>query len=259
MDFIDTHAHFDTFAAEGSVAEQVAACEKAGVSRVVAIGGSPDANELAVALSREYPEKLYATVGMDRDYAEKAWDAEVLGDLAAVDTVVAIGETGLDYHYEKENKAAQLELFEAMLDLALQVKKPVVVHSREADEDTVASLRKYVERCDAAVPGVLHCFTGSQAFADSLIDLGLYISFSGILTFKNAASLREVAKSIPLDRIVIETDAPYLAPVPYRGKRNEPAWVVEVAKCLAEIRDEPLSLIAEQTNENAQRLFPSLS
>lgn len=257
MRLIDTHAHFDDFVAEGNVAEILSNAHTAQVSRVIAIGGSPSANARALSLATQYPDVLRATVGLDREEIGKSADAGFLRTEAEHPFVVAVGETGLDYHYGPDTRDQQRALFAQMLDLAATVRRPVVVHSREADEDTLEHLRDFVARPGVATarPGVLHCFTGSEAFARQLIDLGFFISFSGIVTFKNAADLRAVARMVPADRILFETDAPYLAPVPHRGKRNEPAWVALVAAALATERGVPLQDLTEQVWDNAARLF----
>ncbi len=255
--FIDTHAHFDVFAAEGSTPELLARSAAAHVERIVAIGGTPAANALALDLARAHPDRLRAAVGFDRDELHAVHDDALLRAQAEDPSCAAVGETGLDYHYGPDTRDAQRALFERMLDLAAAVRKPVVIHSRDAEDDTLALLRAHCARTgvDAARPGVLHCFTGSPAFARRLADLGYFVSFSGIVTFKNAAPLREAARAVPADRLLVETDAPYLAPVPHRGKRNEPAWVVHVAAALAIERGVSLELLAQQVWENARRLF----
>lgn len=255
--FVDSHAHFDTFAASSGVPALIEAARAANVLRVVAIGGTPGANRLAVDLAVRHPEAIRAAVGYDRDEVGKSPDLAELDRLAGEGGVVAVGETGLDYHYSPETAPGQRELMEANLDVARRRRLPVVIHSRDADDDTLALLRDHARRWpgDPARLGVLHCFTGSEPFARKLLDLGLHISFSGIVTFKNAADLRAVARRIPADRLLIETDAPYLAPVPHRGKTNQPAWVAEVAAALASERNVSLQTLAEQTWLNAERLF----
>ena len=175
-----------------------------------------------------------------------------LRTLASAPEVVAIGETGLDYFYTKDSAALQKESFRQHLQLSKSLRKPVVVHTREARADTIEIIKQYG---DPAVAGVLHCFTESWEMASQALDLNYYISFSGIVTFKNAAELKEVAKKVPLDRLLIETDSPYLAPVPFRGKKNEPKYVVEVAKCIADLRGLALEEIAEITLNNYNNLF----
>lgn len=255
--FIDTHAHLDEFHKEGTVPEVLARARDAAVVRVVAIGGTPEANTRAMELATQYPNALRATIGLDRDEINRPIDLSTLRREALHPLVVAVGESGLDYHYGPDTRKEQRTLFAEMLDVAAMARRPVVVHSRDADEDTISMLRDFIARpgVDADRPGVLHCFTGSAPFARRLLDLGFLLSFSGILTFKNAADLRAVARMAPLDRILVETDAPYLAPVPNRGKRNEPAWVVHVATALARERGISLQSLAEHVWNNAARLF----
>jgi TatD DNase family protein len=253
----DSHAHLDAFAEDGSLADVLARAHAAGVLRTVAIGGSVSANQRAVDLARLYPRHLRATVGFDRDEAVGQPDWLAAEALLSDPHVVAVGETGLDYHYAPETAPAQRALFQANLERAARFRRPVVVHTREADEDTVHLLKDFARDWPGPADrvGVIHCFTGSAALATHLLDLGFYLSFSGIVTFKNAADLREVARRVPADRLLIETDAPFLAPVPYRGKRNEPAWVMEVAAALATVRNDTLQELAKQTWVNATHLF----
>lgn len=258
MRLVDSHLHFDTFDENGETGAILDRARAAGVQWMVAIGGSDDANEHAVRLAAAHPDCIRATVGYDRDLAATAWQGTLVEAAAREPGVVAIGETGLDYHYEPETAAGQRGLFEAMLELARRLQLPTVIHSRDAEADTLAMLEAHASAWagDPDRLGVLHCFTGNKRFAKRLVDLGYYISFSGILTFRNAEDLRAVARALPLDRILIETDAPYLAPVPYRGKRNEPAWVGEVARTLAAARgDVSVEEAASVTADNACRLF----
>ncbi len=256
--FTDSHFHLDHFALKGTIPDLLSASEDAQVTRMVAIGGSDDANRLALDTAKAHPDVLWSTAGYDRDLCiHWGGDTSVLRPLLDDPKVVALGECGIDY-FHKENPAdAQKELFGAMLDLAVEVRKPVIVHSREADEDTLAMLTEFSARWpDADRPcAVLHCFTGSKEFASALLDLNLMISFSGILTFRNAAEIRDVAAEIPEDRLLIETDSPYLAPVPHRGQRNQPAFVPHVAECLAEVRGTTPEEIGTVTTANAKRFF----
>ena len=257
MTWFDSHLHFDSFVEKDRLDDLLQNAEEAGVTRITAIGGSIDANALAVRLAGEYPERIYASVGFDRDEAGKEVDGSLLRKQLTCPGVVATGETGLDYHYGSDTAADQKKLFQLNLEAAAAVGKPVVVHSREADEDTLGMLKDFTAAWsgDPSRPGVLHCYTGDIAFARHLLDLGMMISFSGILTFRNAERLREVAAFVPEDRMLIETDAPYLAPVPYRGKRNEAAYVVEVGRKLAEVRGTGEQDVAALTTRNALFLF----
>jgi TatD DNase family protein len=225
---------------------------------MVAIGGSDEANALVYQTVKAHSEVMSCTAGYDRDLCT-TWngDVEPVRTLLAQPEVVAVGECGIDYFHKENPPENQKKLFAAMLDLAIEFQKPVIVHSREADEDTLAMLREFSNRWPVSDRpcAVLHCFTGSKTFAHALLDLNLMISFSGILTFKSAADLREVAATIPDDRLLIETDSPYLAPVPHRGKRNEPAFVPHVAECLAELRGVSAEDIGNLTTQNAKHFF----
>lgn len=253
----DSHAHLDAFVEDGTLGDVLDRARAAGVMRTVAIGGSNVSNLCAVESARRYPHQLRATVGFDREEAAGQPDWVAAEALLADPLVAAVGETGLDYHYAPETAPAQRALFQANLERAKRFSLPVVVHTREADEDTVQLLADFVRAWpgEAGRVGVIHCFTGSADLASRLLDLGFYISFSGIVTFKNAADLRDVARLVPSDRLLIETDAPFLAPVPFRGKRNEPAWVMEVAAALASVRNDTLQELTKQTWVNATRLF----
>ncbi len=254
---IDSHAHLDTFDEAGDVEAMLNRARDAGVRAVVAIGGSPEANRRTVRLAAAYPGRVFGTAGYDRDLAPRPPPVEDAAACLDQPGMVAVGETGLDYHYEPETATDQKRLFAAMLELAAERTKPVVVHSRDADDDTFAMLREYTRnwKGDPGGPGVLHCFTGNRAFARKLLDLGMMISFSGIVTFRNADSLREAAQLVPSDRTLIETDAPYLAPVPHRGKSNEPAYVVHVAETLATVRGVDVETIKRETALNTATLF----
>lgn len=232
MELFDTHAHFEGSAAE--IAAQLDRARAAGVVRVMAVGGSEELN--AAARRAETP---YRALGWDRDQAGR--------DLPPVDYdgVTAVGEIGLDYHYTPETRAAQRTLFAQQLDLARTRGLPVVVHTREADDDTLGLLREIPSK------GIIHCFTGSRPFCGRLLDLGFFVSISGIVTFKAAENVRDVARYIPGDRLLIETDAPYLAPVPRRGQPNEPAFLVHTARFLADLRQTPVEALAAQTAANA--------
>jgi len=274
--FFDAHVHFDDFAADGSLTAVLERAESSKVWKLLAVGGSPEANELSLKLAGEFPHRIFGSVGYDRGLAGEANDFALLREQAGrPETVaigetgldyfyepekpetVAIGETGLDYFYEPEKAKEQKELFFQCLETAAEVQKPVIVHTRDADDDTLGMLTDFskVWKGDPSRIGVLHCFTRGEAFAKALLDLGFHISFSGIVTFLNADPLREVAKYIPEDRLLIETDSPYLAPMPHRGKRCEPAFVVDTAKRLADLRGIPVESLAKATTENAMHLF----
>jgi TatD DNase family protein len=255
--FIDTHVHFDRFVKDGTFSELLEHTTEAQVLEMVAIGGSSEANALSLKLAQEHPGRIFGCAGYDRDLAPEVYDLAELRTYLENPLVKAVGETGLDYYYTAETAVEQKKLFSENLALAAEFKKPVVIHTRDADEDTIAILKDYAKDWsgDAARLGVLHCFTRDTAFARQVLDLGLMVSFSGIVTFANAGPLREVVKYVPDDRLLIETDSPYLAPVPMRGNRNEPAFVVHVAKQLAELRGCSVDFIANLTTENARTLF----
>jgi len=186
------------------------------------------------------------------DAAQHSSTSELLQQLGQDKRVVAIGETGLDYYYGKDSMQEQQSSFRSHIQAARALSKPVIVHTRDAQQDTLEIMRsEQVSECG----GVLHCFTESWEMAKAALDMGFYISFSGIITFKNAQALRDVARKVPDDRFLIETDSPYLAPMPYRGKQNRPSWVVHVAECLAEVRSSNVENIAELSSLNYKRLF----
>ncbi|MGE4489630.1 MAG: TatD family hydrolase [Kiritimatiellales bacterium] len=255
--FFDTHVHFDDFVADGTLEQIIGRAELSNVWKMVAVGGAPDANRIAQLMASAFPGRIFAAAGYDRHLAGTPVDITALRELAAKPETVAIGETGLDYFYEPEKAAEQQRLFFQCLETSIQSRKPVIVHTRDADADTLAMLTDFSNhwKGDAGRLGVIHCFTRDRKMAEAFLDLGFYISFSGIVTFLNADPLREVAKLIPDDRMLIETDSPYLAPVPHRGKRCEPAFVADTAKRLAELRGCAVESLAETTAANAAELF----
>ena len=252
---IDSHCHLDMadFAADHD--QMMARATAAGVAAMVTIGaGGPlEANDRAVALADDHAN-VYATVGVHPHEAAMVGDAVLatVESLARRPKVVAIGETGLDYHYDHSPRPQQRAAFAAFIQLARRLELPIVVHLRNADPDALDIMRAEGARDTG---GVIHCFSGDAASARAFLDLGFHISFSGIVTFKNAEALREAARLVPADRLLVETDAPFLAPIPYRGRRNEPALVVQTAAVLAEVRNEPLATVANSTRGNTERLF----
>jgi TatD DNase family protein len=253
---IDSHCHLDRLdlaAHGGSLDAALDAARAVGVGHFLCIGVSADNAATVKGLAERYAD-VDCSVGVHpldlEPGAEPALDW-LLGELAHP-KVVAIGETGLDYHYEPESAALQQASFRLHLEVARITGKPVIVHTREARADTLALLR------EAALPqaGVLHCFTEDWEMAKAALDIGFYISLSGIVTFRNAEALREVARQVPADRLLVETDSPYLAPVPHRGKPNLPQYVREVAEYLAVLRGVSYEALAEQTSSNFKRLFP---
>jgi TatD DNase family protein len=255
---IDTHAHLDyeDFAADFDAVLRRA--REAGVERVITIGTSLESSRRAVELAERHP-MIYAVVGVHPTTADEASGdiRSALRELAVHPRVAAIGETGLDYHHlpgEGKNAAfqqTQASIFRQQLDLAAELGLNVVIHQRDAWEDTLDILRDYTGR----LRGVFHCFGGTPAQAAEVLALGHLVSFTGIVTFKNAAVVRETAASVPADRLMVETDCPYLAPVPFRGKRCEPAHTREVAAAVAQARGESLETLAAQTTANAEAFF----
>lgn len=251
---VDSHCHLDfpDFASElDAVVDRARA---AGVRRMVTISTRVRKLDGLLAIADRY-EDVFCSVGTHPHHAHEELDisAADLVVLAGKDNVVAIGEAGLDYFYDNSPREAQAQGFRAHVAAARETQLPLVIHSRDADDDMARILED--EMGKGAFPAVLHCFTGGRALAMKAIDLGLYVSFTGILTFKKSDALRAIAAELPADRILVETDAPYLAPGKMRGKRNEPAFVVETAKVLAGIRTVSLEQIAEQTTQNFFRLF----
>ena len=252
--FIDTHCHLEDENFSADRAEVIERAKLAGVERIINFGSTPQSSEAVVELSKTFAE-LYAGVGIHPEEID-TFDANTcarLAELAANDKVTAIGEIGLDYHWEKdsERRLIQQKIFVAQLDLARQLHLPVCVHDRDAHADTLKILQTEAR----GLRGVLHCYSGSLETAREVFKLDWFIGVDGPLTFKNSAKLPEIVKAAPRDRLLIETDAPYLAPVPHRGKRNEPAYVVEVAKKLAELRTEPLDEVGAYTSANAKNLY----
>ncbi len=252
---IDSHCHLDRLDLskyEGGLDDAVAAARERGVSHMLCVCISDENRIQVIDIAKTY-DGLFASVGVHpSDVMEAPVSVQELETWAAEDKVVALGETGLDYHYSADKKDVQLQSFANHLIAGARTGLPVIVHTRDAREDTIAVIREY--GCTETA-GVMHCFTESWEMASQALDLGYYISLSGIVTFKNAEALREVAKQVPLDRLLVETDSPYLAPVPYRGKPNEPKYVREVATFIAELRGLSFEAVAEQTSENFFRLF----
>jgi TatD DNase family protein len=251
---VDSHCHLDfpDFGAELDAV--VARARAAGIGRMVTISTRVRKHAPILAIAEKYPD-VFCSVGTHPHHAHEELDigASDLIAIAKHPKVVAIGEAGLDYHYDTSPREAQERGFRAHIAASRETGLPLVIHSREADADMTRILRE--ETGKGAFPAVLHCFTGGRDLAFAAIELGLYIGFTGILTFKNGQDLRDIAAALPAERVLVETDAPYLAPQPYRGKRNEPSYVVETAKMLAATRGVPADEIARQTTENFFRLF----
>lgn len=255
---VDSHCHLDFPDYAGKVDEVLTRARGAGVGVCVSIGTELKRFPGVKAVAEAHAD-VWCSVGVHPHESEK----ELLDDEAALvaeathPKVVAIGETGLDYYYEHSPRQPQQKNFRSHIAAARRTGLPVIVHTRDADDDTIAILRD--EMGKGAFTGVIHCFTGTQKLADAALEMGLYISVSGIATFKNSTPLRDVIKSVPLDRLLVETDAPYLAPVPHRGKTNEPAFVVHTAAMLAQLKDVSEAELAAATTDNFFRLFSKVA
>ena len=257
MTLIDTHAHLCDEKFDDDRSDVIARAREAGVTKIISMGDTMAASAQAVQDAEEYPA-LYAAVGIHPESACVLTDEmrRQLLTWAQHPKVVAVGEIGLDYYWEKDasRRALQRDLLAAQLDLAREAGLPVCIHDREAHGDTLAILRAE----GAGLTGVLHCYSGSLEMARELWKMGWYIGIDGPLTYKNAAKLPDIVREAPADKLLVETDCPYLAPVPLRGKRNEPACVTHIAAKIAEIRGEAFEEVARYTTENAQRLYPKL-
>jgi TatD DNase family protein len=251
---IDSHCHLDFPDFVGELDAVVARAQAAGVARIVTISTRVKRHGDVLAIAERFPQ-VFCSVGTHPHHAAEELDvtADALIARAQHPKVVAIGEAGLDYFYDKSPREAQARGFRNHIAAARATGLPLVIHSRDADADMAEILEE--ETGKGAFPAVLHCFTGGCELAERAIALGLFISFTGILTFRKSDELRAIAKRLPADRILVETDAPYLAPGPYRGKRNEPAFVVETAKVLAETRGISADEVAQQTTDSFFRLF----
>jgi TatD DNase family protein len=251
---VDSHCHLDFPDYAGQVDAVVERARAAGVDVCVSIGTELKRFAGVKAVAEQFPN-VWCSVGVHPHESEKELlDGEaVLVREAAHPKVVGIGETGLDYYYEHSPRVPQQANFRFHIAAARSTGLPVIVHTRDADDDTIEILRD--EMAKGKFTGLIHCFTGTQKLADAALELGLYISVSGIATFKNSSALRDVIKTVPLERLLVETDAPFLSPVPYRGKTNEPAFVVHTAKMLAELKGVTPEVLATTTTDNFFRLF----
>ena len=249
--FIDTHCHLDKL--DSTPEEAIIEAKQAGVQRMVTVSVDEPSLDFVSSMVQQFPE-VYGSVGFHpHDAAELTEDLEQKIRKLALEEkkLIAIGETGLDYHYMYSSAEVQQQVFSKQLQLAVELNLPVIMHSREAETDTLNILQ------EIPVPplGVAHSFTSSFEMAKTLIEMGWYIGINGIVTFKNAEDLREVVSWLPLDRLLLETDSPFLAPTPFRGKPNKPAHIPTIATFIAELREISLEQLSEQTSANAQRLF----
>lgn len=254
--FIDSHAHLDASDFDADRPSVLRRARDAGVDRILAIGSGtgPGTLDCAIRLAEAF-EGLDASIGIHPHEAAAAMEDDFyqLQELARHPRVVAWGEIGLDFHYDHSPREVQVAVFARQLRLAAEACLPIVIHTREAESETLEILARHWGK--PGNKGVLHCYSGSLDLAQTGLEMGFFVSFSGMLTFSKAQSIREVAVQVPLERLLIETDSPYLAPVPHRGKRNEPSFVVETAKALAQLKGVSLDAIGRQTADNYERLF----
>ncbi|KNF09816.1 hydrolase, TatD family [Gottschalkia purinilytica] len=250
---IDSHAHLDDKRFDDDRDKLIKGLEKSGVELVINPGADVSSSVKAVSMAQEY-DNIYAAVGVhphdSKDMDEST--IEILRSLAKKDKVIAIGEIGLDYHYDNSPRDIQKKWFKEQIKLAKELSLPIIVHEREAGQEVYDIIK---QEADGNLLGVIHCFSGSLEMAKKYIELGFYISFAGPVTFKNAKKPKEVAKEIPLERLLIETDSPYMSPEPYRGKRNDPSYVRYIAEMIAELKDISFNELVKITNENTKRLF----
>jgi TatD DNase family protein len=249
--WFDVHTHLQML--EGGPDAGYERAKAAGVEKMITIGTCPEDWPTVLDLSGRFAKDVFCTLGCHPheaalldDAAEKFLNANLPNE-----RVVAVGEIGLDYYYNNAPREQQIEMFERQMEIAATHKLPVEIHTRDAEEDTAEVLKKYRGR----VRGLLHCFTSSWNLAKAALDVDFHISISGVVTFKNAVDLRDTVTKIPLNRLHVETDAPFLAPIPHRGKKNEPAWVVHTAECVAGLKNIPLDELSEATRSNALDLF----
>ena len=254
LTLVDSHCHLDFPDFSEEVDAVVGRARAAGVCGIVTISTRIRQHAAVLSIADRF-QQVYCSVGTHPHHAHEELDITVEDLIARTQhpKVVAIGEAGLDYHYELSTRIAQEKGFRNHIEAARKTGLPLVIHSRDADADMMAILTEETGR--GAFPAVLHCYTGGRELAERAVTLGLFVSFTGILTFRKSEDLRAIARSLPADRILVETDAPYLAPTPHRGRRNEPAYVVETARVLAEVRGTTLEAIAGQTSDNFFRLF----
>jgi TatD DNase family protein len=255
MGWIDVHTHLN-FLKDKTPEIAIAEANAQGVTRFITIGTEPEDLPVVLEIAKRHWPVVGCTLGIHphegKVYSESIH--EFLEQNVTNPHVVAVGEIGLDYHYDSSPRDLQQEAFRRQLDLAARHKMPIEIHTRDADEDTVKILEEFRGR----TTGIVHCFTGTMWLAKNALDLGLDISFSGVITFKNAGDLRDVVKYVPLERLHVETDAPFLAPIPMRGKSNVPAYVIHTAKAVAELKGITEAQLMEATRANARRTFPKL-
>jgi TatD DNase family protein len=252
--WIDVHAHLDKL--EGGPQAALDLALEAGVSRIITIGTEPSDHPFVVQAVDSFGPYVFGTLGIHPHEAE-LWDNDVkkfIIDNIQNPRIVAVGEIGLDYYYKNSDPEKQKKTFREQIELAIDYNMPVEIHTRDAEEDTVAILKDYA----GVLKGLIHCFTGTQYLADEAVKLGFNFSISGVLTFKNAESLRTVVQTIPIENLHVETDSPFLAPIPHRGKQNSPAFMIHTAQKLAEIKSISVGELKTQVLKNAKNIFPKL-
>ena len=252
--WIDLHAHLNFL--DKTPKDALDCAYQNAVKKIITIGTCPEDLPVVLELAQKFNPNVFCTLGIHphdaKEYSDKVerYILDHLGDRE----VVAVAEIGLDYYYDHSPREIQRRVFRRQLQIAVEHNMPVQIHTRDAEQDTVDILSEFSGR----LKGVIHCFTGTQWLADEALKMGLNISISGVVTFKNAHSLREIVKTVPLERIHLETDAPFLAPVPQRGKKNEPAFVVHTAEFVANLKQIPIDILAQQTKKNALEVFPKI-
>jgi TatD DNase family protein len=257
MQLIDSHCHLNYDYAPKTADDLIREAKAAGITALVTIGTDLQTISEVQSISEKY-EEVYHTIGVHPHDASSLSDAdsELLLRAAKHPKCRGIGEIGLDYHYDNSPREIQKQRLEQQLEIALELAKPIVIHSRDGEEDLLRSLTSYAKRVPTgSIPGVIHCFTGTEAFGRACLDLGFYISFSGIITFKKADEVRACVAAFPLEKLLVETDSPFLAPIPHRGKKCEPAMVKLTAMKIAEVKGVDLETVARVTTENAKRVF----
>lgn len=260
LEFFDSHCHLNYDYSPLSTSDVITQAQESGIKNFVTIGVEIKTISDLEKISDQY-SNVYHTIGQHpHDTIDwKTGDADILRKASLHPKCRAIGEIGLDYHYDHSSPDIQRKVLEEQLEIALELNLPIVIHSRDAEGDLLPALTRFSKKTKTAqergAVGVIHCFTGTKNFGQACIDLGFLVSFSGILTFKNAEDLRICAKEFPLERLMIETDSPYLAPIPFRGKKCEPKMVKHTAEKLAEIKNVSLELVAKTTTQNAKRFF----
>ena len=250
---IDSHCHLGIDDFKTDVEGCLARAKEQGVTHLLTVACDFDQVDDLIFMSKY--ENVYTAFGIHPGNADKFDYLKVKEIFKKNMFINAVGETGLDFFYNPKTKEKQMEVFKKHIELAFELKKPLIIHTREADNETISLLKEANEANLLKYGGVMHCFCGSSDLAKTALELGFYLSFSGIITFKNAENLRQIAKEIPLERLLIETDAPYLAPVPFRGKRNEPAYIANTLNCLAKIKALPVEIVEKETTKNFFDLF----